>query len=451
MLQGVIFIKNFPDDAANGDLWLLSYHKISSMNILIKNIKELVQIEETPQKMVAGKAMSVIGTLANSWLFIEEGRIGDFGMMPIPESILMKQDENCRVIDAENRMVFPSFCDSHTHLVYAGSREIEYIDKISGLSYEEIAERGGGILNSAKRLHNASEDELFEQALGRLDEIICFGTGAVEIKSGYGLNLEDELKMLRVIRKLQRVSPVKIVPTFLGAHAVPTGYKGKQDQFVDMVVQEMIPAVAAEQLADFIDVFCDRGFFTVDETSRILETGSKYGMRAKIHANELDYSGGIQVGVRHNALSVDHLEYTGEEEIEVLLNTETMPTVLPGAAFFLEMVCSPVRRMISAGLPVAMASDFNPGSSPSGNMQFILSLACIKYRMLPEEAINAVTINSAYAMGLSRDYGSIARGKVANVFITTPIPTYSFMPYAYGSNKVSTVILNGKVIRTDSL
>ena len=462
------------------------------MAILIKNIKELIQVEEKPQPMVAGKAMSKLTTLKNAWLLIEGDRIKDFGEMtncqlpitnyqlPIKEEATQNPQratqnpqrstqnaerstqnakrstqnaerstqnaERLEVIDATGKMVFPSFCDSHTHLVYAGSREIEYIDKIKGLSYEEIARRGGGILNSARRLHDASEDELVEQALGRLNEIMMLGTGAVEIKSGYGLSVEDELKMLRVIRKLKKLTPVTVVPTFLGAHAVPTEFKGRQGDFVDLVISEMIPMVAAEELADYIDVFCDRGFFTVEETDRILNAGMKHGMRAKIHANELDYSGGIQVGVKYNALSVDHLEFTGDAEIEFLVGTETMPTVLPGAAFFLEMAYAPVRKMISAGLPVAMASDFNPGSSPSGNMQFILSMACIKYRMLPEEAIHAVTINSAYAMGLSGDYGSIARAKKANLFITKPIPTYSFMPYAYGSNKVETVILNGMVI-----
>ncbi len=417
------------------------------MSILITNIKEIIQVEEKPQLFVAGSAMSKLKTIKNGWLQIEGNRIRDFGVMPVPGLITRNIDPGSTVIDATGKMVFPSFCDSHTHLVYAGSREIEYIDKIRGLSYEEIALRGGGIVNSAKRLHDAGEEELVEQALFRLEEIMMLGTGAVEIKSGYGLNVEDELKMLRVIRKLKTLSPVKIVPTFLGAHAVPAEYKGRQDEFVDMVICEMIPQVAAENLADYIDVFCDRGFFTVEDTDRILNAGMKHGMRAKIHANELDYSGGIQVGVKYNALSVDHLEFTGDEEITCLAGTETMPTILPGAAFFLEMAYAPVRKMISAGLPVAMASDFNPGSSPSGNMQFILSMACIKYRMLPEEAIHAVTINSAYAMGLSGEYGSIARGKVANLFITTPIPTYSYMPYAYGSNKAEQVILNGQLVR----
>jgi imidazolonepropionase len=414
------------------------------MSILIINIRELIQVEEHPVIKVAGSEMARLSTLKNAWLLIEGERIVDFGEMA--DGRWQMADGGGQIIDAAGRMVFPSFCDSHTHLVYAGSREIEYIDKIKGLSYEEIAMRGGGILNSARRLHESSEDELVEQALGRLNEIISYGTGAVEIKSGYGLTVEDELKMLRVIRKLQGLTPLTIVPTFLGAHAVPAEYRGRQGEFVSMVINEMIPRVAGEKLAGFIDVFCDRGFFTVAETERILNEGLKYGLRPKIHANELDYSGGIQTGVKYNALSVDHLEFVGEAEIAALLGSETMPTVLPGAAFFLGMVCSPVRAMMDAGLPVALASDFNPGSSPSGNMQFILSLACIRYRMLPEEAINAVTINSAYAMGLSREYGSIARGKIANIFITKPIPTYEFMPYSYGSNKVETVILNGKVI-----
>jgi imidazolonepropionase len=411
--------------------------------------------------------MAKLPTIADAWLLTEGDRIMDFGRMAdMPEELKQICDarqaianrtshiahrksqiaHRTSLIDASGRFVFPSFCDSHTHLVYAGSREIEYIDKIRGLSYEEIAKRGGGILNSAKRLHDATEDELVEQAMGRLNEIIRYGTGAVEIKSGYGLSVEDELKMLRVIRRLKSLTPLAIVPTFLGAHAVPAEYRGRQGEFVDLVISEMIPQVAMEELADYIDVFCDRGFFTVEETDRILNAGMKYGMRPKIHANELDYSGGIQVGVKYNALSVDHLEYTGDEEIECLLGSDTMPTVLPGAAFFLGMEYSPVRKMMDAGLPVAMASDFNPGSSPSGNMQFILSMACIKYRMLPEEAINAVTLNSACAMGLSEEYGSVARGKKANLFITKPISTLAFMPYAYGSNKVETVILNGKVI-----
>jgi imidazolonepropionase len=414
--------------------------------MLIKNIKELVQVETKPRTKVCGKEMSEIMTIKNAFLYIENDKISAFGKMKDIEKLSITNG-NQKVIDAKEKMVFPCFCDSHTHLVYAGSREIEYIDKIKGLSYEEIAKRGGGILNSSKRLHEASEEELIVSALERLNEIISSGTGAVEIKSGYGLSTEDELKMLRVIRKIKKLTPLAIKATFLGAHAVPADYKGRQSEYVDLIINEMIPAIAYEELADYIDVFCDKGFFTVEDTERILMAGMKYGLRPKIHANELDYSGGIQAGVKYNALSVDHLEYTGDEEIECLLNSETMPTLLPGAAFFLGMPYAPVRKMINSGLPVALASDFNPGSSPSGNMQFILSLGCIKYKMLPEEAINAVTLNSAYAMGISEEMGSIAIGKKANIFITKPIPSYQFMPYSYGSNKVDTVIINGKVIK----
>lgn len=421
------------------------------MALLLKNIKELIQVEEEPKLMVSGQEMATVRRIRDAWLYIEGDRIMDFGMMvDFPDYELRitnyEKRDKVHVIDTSGRLVFPSFCDSHTHLVYAGSREIEYIDKIRGLSYQEIAERGGGILNSAKRLHEASEEELIKQALTRITEVMMLGTGAVEIKSGYGLNVQDELKMLRVINRLKKLTPVTIVPTFLGAHAVPAEYKGKQTDYVDLVIHEMIPQVASEELAEYIDVFCDHGFFTVEETDRILLAGMKYGLRPKIHANEMDYSGGIQVGVKYNALSVDHLEFTGDEEIECLRNSETIPTILPGAAFFLGLTLAPARKMIDAGLGVAMASDFNPGSSPSGNMQLILSMACINYKLLPEEALNAVTINSAYAMGLNEVLGSIARGKKANLFITRPIPGLEFMPYAYGSNKVETVILNGKVV-----
>lgn len=411
------------------------------MALLIKNIKELIQTEEHAQQKVSGQAMATLNTVKNAFLLIEDEKIVDFGPM---DRCPVFQGET---IDAQGKMVFPSYCDSHTHLVYAGSREIEYIDKIRGLSYEEIARRGGGILNSSSLLHNTPEDELYEQSMARIDEIIRLGTGAVEIKSGYGLNPEDELKMLRVIRRINESSPIEVKATFLGAHAIPSEFKGRQDAYVDQVINEMLPRVAAEELADFIDVFCDKGFFTVENTGRILMAGMKYGLRPKIHANELDYSGGIEVGVKYNALSVDHLEFTGDQQIEVLLNSETMPTLLPGAAFFLGMVDPPVRKMIDAGLPVALSSDFNPGSSPSGNMKFIQSLACIKLRMIPEEVINATTINTAYAMGISETHGSICRGKIANVFISKAIPTYEFMPYAYGSDLVETVILKGKVYK----
>jgi imidazolonepropionase len=417
------------------------------MSIFIRNIKSLVLVEDKPVKWIAGKEMSEIKTIENAYLFLNDGLIEDFGKMSsLDLDKLRKFDTGkTQTIDAAGRLVLPSFCDSHTHLVYAGSREKEYVMKIKGLSYEEIARQGGGILNSAKLLQQTSEDELFEQSLPRVHEIIQLGTGAVEIKSGYGLTVEDELKMLRVIKRLKEETPLTIKANFLGAHAVPSEYKGRQTEYVDLIINEMIPIVAAEELADYIDVFCDRGFFTVEDTERILMAGMKYGLRGKIHANELDFSGGIQTGVKYNALSVDHLEFTGEKEIKALLNSDTMPTLLPGAAFFLGMEYPPARKMIDSGLPIAMASDYNPGSSPSGNMSFVMSLGCIIMRMLPEEAICATTINGAYALGLEETHGSIAKGKVANVFITKPIPGYEFIPYSYGSRLVETVILNGEV------
>ena len=441
-------IRLLKKSGANVRIFIVFLHLLLNkkiMALLFKNIKLLVQTETEPVLFRAGAAMQTMNTIEDAYLLTEGNQIVDFGpMQKLTTDTLSKVKEKIEEIDVTGRMIFPAFCDSHTHIVYAGSREIEYIDKIKGLSYEEIAKRGGGILNSAKRLHEASEEELYDAAWLRLQEMASFGTGAVEIKSGYGLSTEDELKMLRVIRKLKENSPLTIKATFLGAHAVPLEYKGKQTEYVDLIINEMIPMVAAEELADYIDVFCDKGFFTVEETDRMLMQGMKYGLRPKIHANELDYSGGIEVGVKYNALSVDHLEYTGKEEMEILLGSETMPTILPGAAFFLEMVYSPAREMIKFGLPVAMASDFNPGSSPSGNMQFILSMACVKYKLLPEEAINATTLNTAYAMGVSEQLGSIAIGKTANFYITKPIPSFEFMPYSYGSNKVEQVFLNGK-------
>lgn len=415
------------------------------MSILIKNIKELVQLEHEPRKWVAGADMAKLETIRDAYLLIKDDIIADFGAM---NELAVDFEDEIKVIDASGKFVFPSFVDSHTHLVYPASREIEYIDKIKGLSYEEIAARGGGILNSAKKMATISEEELIDSALERLNEIVQYGTGAVEIKSGYGLTVESELKMLRVIKKLKELSPLSIKATFLGAHSIPMEYRGKQEQFVDIVINEMLPEVAESKLADFIDVFCDKGFFSVNDTERILEAGQKYGLRGKIHANELAFSGGVQAGVKYNALSVDHLEYTGDEEIAALLNSKTMPTILPGAAFFLGMIYAPARKMIDAGLPVALASDFNPGSSPSGNMQLIVSMASILYKMLPEEAINATTINTAYAMGLDDVLGSIAIGKKANCFITSEIPTFEYLPYYYGTNKIDTVILNGEIVDT---
>lgn len=389
--------------------------------------------------------MARLGILENAYLLVEEDKIAGFGKMEdLNREAVYAGGDIVKEIDATGRLVMPSYCDSHTHLVYAGSREIEYIDKIRGLSYEEIAKRGGGILNSCERIRKASEEELFDAAYDRIQEIAGFGTGAVEIKSGYGLDTESELKMLRVIRRLKAETPLLIKSTFLGAHAVPLEYKGRQTEYVDLIINEMIPMVAAEELADYIDVFCDKGFFTVEDTDRMLNAGMKYGLRAKIHANELDYSGGVQVGVKYNAISVDHLECMGEEEIACLLESETMPTVLPGAAFFLNMPYSPVRKMIQAGLPVSLASDYNPGSSPSGNMKFIMSLGCINYKMLPEEVINATTLNSAYAMGVEEEAGSIAVGKLANFYITTPISGIEYLPYAYTADLIEAIFLKGE-------
>lgn len=412
------------------------------MRMLIYNTGMVVQARDECPGFVAGKDMATLPVIEKGWVLIEDDLIAGFG----PPESMPRSDGPVTFLDAGEGFLFPAWCDSHTHLVYAGSREQEYTDKIRGLSYEEIARRGGGILNSARLLHETSEEELFAQSMERVREIISFGTGAVEIKSGYGLTTGDELKMLRVIRRIRQESPLTVRSTFLGAHAFPAAYRNNRKGYVDLIVNEMIPAVGADGLADYIDVFCDRGFFTVEETSRILEAGARYGMVPKIHANELDFSGGIQTGVKHGALSVDHLEYTGEEEIAALLGSGTMPTLLPGAAFFLGMIDPPARKMIEAGLPLAMASDYNPGSSPAGNMKFVVSLGCIKLRMLPAEAINAVTINSAYAMGLSRTHGSITRGKKANLFITRKIPSYDFLPYAYGSDLIRTVILNGRVV-----
>lgn len=412
--------------------------------MLIYNIKELCGVLEDGSLWKAGAEMSQLTRIKNAFLYIKDDIIADYGAMDSADyqSYLASEKDT---VDANGGLVLPAFCDSHTHLVYANSRELEFCDKIKGLSYEEIAKRGGGILNSAKATAAASEDELYESAMQRLNEIMYMGTGAVEIKSGYGLSTESELKMLRVIRRLKENSPLTIKSNFLGAHGIPMEYRGHQEDYVDLVINEMIPLVAAEDLADFIDVFCDKGFFTCEDTERILMAGIKFGMRPKIHANEMAVSGGVQVGVKYGAISVDHLEQMGAEEIESLIGSDTMPTVLPGCAFFLNLPLSPVRDMINAGLPVAMASDFNPGTSPSGNMQFVLSCACIRYKMSPEEALNATTLNTAYAMGVSEELGSITKGKIANVIITKPMTQLEFMPYYYGANKVEKVIIKGKI------
>lgn len=410
------------------------------MKLLVKNIGTIVGIERQGRLRLAGAAMDQLDRIDNAYLSAIDGHIASFGpMSELPDTTTFDE-----VVDAEGGTLFPSFCDSHTHIVYAGSREQEFLDKIHGLSYEEIARRGGGILNSADRLHDTDEEELYGQAAERIDEVIRMGTGLIEIKSGYGLTTEDELKMLRVIRRIRENYPIEVRATFLGAHAVGRAYIGRQEAYVDLVCDEMLPAVAREGLADFVDVFCDRGFFTVEETRRILHRAAEYGLRAKIHANELAISGGVQVGVEEGALSVDHLESMGEAEIEALCGSSTMPTLLPGAAFFLRMSYPPARKMIQAGLPVALASDYNPGSSPSGNMRMVMALAATQMRMTPTEALHAATLNGAAAMGLSDHFGSITVGKVANFFLTKPLSSSEFFTYAYATPLIRQVFLRGK-------
>lgn len=414
---------------------------------LLKNIKHLVGVEpskDNHREWVAGKDMDNLYIIDDAYLVMDGDSIVDYGTMA---DMPKKYDEVAEQVDMSGRIVMPAYCDSHTHIVYAGSREGEFIDKIKGMSYEQIAQRGGGILNSSDRLREASEDELYDQALARVNEMMQLGTGAAEIKSGYGLSKESELKMLRVIRRLQENVPMTIKSTLLAAHAVGREYAGRQQEYVDMIINDIIPEVGEQGLADYIDVFCDKGFFTVEQTDSMLKAAAKWGMEPKIHANELAESGGIEVGVANNALSVDHLEFTGPSQIECLKNSRTMPTLLPGAAFFLEMEYPPVRNMIEAGLPVALASDYNPGSSPSASMKFVLSLACVKMKMTPAEAINAATLNSAYAMGISHSHGSIGVGKRANVVVLKPISSLEFLPYAYTADLVDRVIIGGEYIR----
>lgn len=409
------------------------------MITLFKNIKELLQTRETPVQKLSGTEMKTLPTLRDAWLLVKDDKIEDFGRM---DSLPRIQPD--KEIDASGKMILPTWVDPHTHLVYAGNREQEFIDRINGLSYEEIANRGGGILNSAKKLREASAEELYLQTEQRLRQIIKMGTGAVEIKSGYGLSAAAELKMLEVIKKLKENYPVTIKSNFLGLHALPTAYKDNREAYVDQVINEMLPEIAQKGLADYVDVFCEKGYFTVRDTERLLTAGKKYGLQGKIHVNQFNTIGGIAAGVKHDALSVDHLEVMSEEDITVLKNTATMPTVLPSCSLFLSIPYAPARKMIDSGLPVALATDYNPGSTPSGNMNLVVSLACIKMRLTPEEAINAATVNAAYALGLSETHGSITKGKTASLILTEEIPSYGFLPYSFGCNHIETVYIKGK-------
>ena len=415
------------------------------MGILITNIKKLVGVETQPKAKRSGKEMAELNCIDDAFLLIEEDKILSFGVMIDLQNKKQKTKNELREINANGKFVFPCWCDSHTHLVYAASREEEFIGRLKGLTYEEIAKRGGGILNSAKKTHEAPEEQLYQSAYERLNEIMMQGTGAVEVKSGYGLNTADELKMLRVIKRLKENHPITIKSTFLGAHAVPSEYKNNKAGYIKLIVEEMMPRIAEEHLADYCDVFCEQDYFTKEETITILNSAKKHGMVGKVHAEQMGHSGGIAAGVASGAISVDHLEYCNDNDIALLKDSNTMPTILPGAQFFLQLPYPPVRKMIDAGLPVAIASDYNPGSSPTGNMNLMIAHSCIQYKMTPEEAINAATINSAYAMGLSGSHGSIAVGKKANVFITEVIPSLAYLPYSFGSNLIETVIVNGKI------
>jgi len=407
-------------------------------NLLLTNIHQLINVRKHPE-LLRGAALKELPILHNAWLQVINGRIADYGTMDIcPDAT--------EVLNLEGASVLPSWCDSHTHTVFAASREDEFVDKLKGLSYAEIAAKGGGILNSAQKLALTTEDVLFEQAKKRIHELIKLGTGAIEIKSGYGLSLDAELKMLRVIKRLKETVPIPVKATFLGAHTYPALFKEDHESYIDLVINEMLPAIDHEQLADYIDVFCEQGFFSAEETIRICEAGKQYGLQAKIHANQLHLSGGVQAGVALNALSVDHLETMDEAAVSALASSNTIGTLLPTAAYFLRMPFQPARTLIDANAAIALASDFNPGSSPSGNMNTVVSMSCIQMKMLPEEAINAATINGAFAMGLEKEVGSITIGKRANLIITKPIPSVAYIPYAFGTNLIDSVLIDGKLV-----
>lgn len=410
------------------------------MTTLFINIKELIQIRETSTKKVSGAAMNILPTIKNAFLLVENGVIIDYGSMKKAPTSADK------TVDCTGKMMLPTWCDSHTHIVYAGNREQEFVDRINGLSYEEIANRGGGIVNSAKKLQETSEEELYQQSAKRLEEVIALGTGAVEIKSGYGLTVDAELKMLCVIKKLRENYNIPIKATFLGAHAFPTEYKNNKEGYINVIIDEMLPKVAEENLADFVDAFCETGYFSVEDTDRILTAAQQYGLTPKVHVNQFTSIGGVQVSIKHNALSVDHLEVMNSEDIEALKESQTMPVALPSCSYFLSIPYTPARDIMNAGLPLALATDYNPGSTPSGNMNFVVATACIKMKMTPEEAINAATINGAYAMNLSDEVGSITKGKKANLILTKEIPSYGFLPYSFGSNLIDSVFINGKEV-----
>ncbi|MFL2569393.1 MAG: imidazolonepropionase [Flavobacteriales bacterium] len=413
------------------------------MKTVIKNISELVQVEHQIRKWVSGYEMSKIDTIKDGFIEIQDGIITAYGSMDQWTGI--DDWNNTEIIDANGGMVFPSYCDSHTHLVFAGNRENEWEQLIKGVSYEDIAKNGGGILNSAKKLQETSEDELLEKALQRVKEVMKMGTGAIEIKSGYGLTTEAELKMLRVIKRLKEISPLTIKATFLGAHAIPQEYKNNKSAYLDLIIDEMLPQIAQEQLAEYIDIFCEEGYFSVEDTERLLEAAQSYGLIPKTHVNQFTIQGGVKASIKYKALSVDHLEIMNDEDIEALKGSECMPTLLPSCSFFLGIPYGPAKKLMENDLPVALATDYNPGSSPSGNMNFVASLGCIKMGMTPEEVINATTINTAYALGISQELGSIAVGKKANLFITKPITSYAFIPYSFGHQYIDKIIINGKI------